>query len=345
MRAVVFAGEGRVRVEDVPQPVLSDGDDALVKVKLSSICGSDLHLLHGKTPGMRPGGTIGHEFVGEVIETGPRVNDVRKGQRVVGSFLIACGACTRCRAQRFNFCEQRRALGSGELTGDLDGAQAEFVRVPVAGVNLKVLDDALSNERALFGGDILTTGVYGAHLTQAGTQDTAVVVGAGPVGLFTALALRRTGARTIVVDTDEQRTRWAHEQLGLEVITGDEAPDEVARLTGGSLAEAAVDAVGAIPALKTALRCVKEGGRVVVLGVYGAERMELAMGRAWVRGLDLRFAGMANIQGHWRDALNAVRTNEIDPTALITHRLNLDQAEEGYELFESREALKVVLTP
>jgi 2-desacetyl-2-hydroxyethyl bacteriochlorophyllide A dehydrogenase len=345
MRAVVFAGDGGVRVEDVPPPALTDGADALVEVKLASICGSDLHLLSGKTPGMRPGGIIGHEFVGEVIETGPRVEDVRSGQRVVGSFLIACGTCAHCRAQRFNFCERRRALGSGELTGDLDGAQAELVRVPVADVNLNVLDDALIDERALFGGDILTTGIYGAHLTQVGTQETAVVIGAGPVGLFTALALRRTNARTIVVDTDAQRTRWANERLGLEVIASDEAPEEVARLTGGALADAAVDAVGAIPALKTALRCVKEGGRVVVLGVYGAERMELAMGRAWVRGLDLRFAGMANIHAHWQDALNAVRTNEIDPTALITHRLNLDQAEEGYELFASREALKVVLTP
>ena len=345
MRAVVFAGDGRVRVEDVSEPTLIDGDDALVEVKLSSICGSDLHLLTGKTPGMRPGGIIGHEFVGEVIETGPRVKDVRLGQRVVGSFLIACGACTNCRAQRFNFCERRRALGSGELTGDLDGAQAELVRVPVADVNLKVLDDALSDERALFGGDILTTGIYGAHLAQVGTQATAVVFGAGPVGLFTALALRRTGARTIVVDIDEARSRWAKEQLGLEMIASDEAPEEVERLTGGTLADAAVDAVGAIPALKTALRCVKEGGRVVVLGVYGAERMELAMGRAWVRGLELRFAGMANVQAHWRDALNAVRTNEIDPTALITHRLNLDEADEGYELFASRAAMKVVLVP
>jgi len=345
MRAVVFAGEGKVHVEDVPPPVITEGDDALVQVKLSAICGSDLHLLHGKTPGMRPGGTIGHEFVGEVIETGPRVEDVRMGERVVGSFLIACGACAQCRSQRFNFCEKRRALGSGELTGDLDGAQAEVVRVPVADVNLKVLDDVLTDERALFGGDILSTGFYGAHLTQAGTDQCAVVVGAGPVGLFTALALRRAGARTIVVDTDERRARWAHEQLGLEVIAGDEAPNDVARMTGGALADAAVDAVGAIPALKTALRCVKEGGRVVVLGVYGAERMELSLGRAWIRGVDLHFAGMANIQGHWRDALNAVRTNEIDPTALITHRVNLDQAEQGYELFESREALKVVLTP
>lgn len=341
----MFAGEGKVRVDDAPKPSIGNGDDAVVKVKLSAICGSDLHVLHGKTPGMKPGGIIGHEFVGEVTEVGAKVTRMRPGRRVVGSFLIACGACAPCRAGRFNFCTRRRALGLGELTGDLAGAQAEYVRVPVADVNLKELDDSLTDERALFGGDILTTGIYGAHLAEASDGQTAVVVGAGPVGLLTALALRMRGARTIVLDTDEQRAQWASEHLGLEVAAGEEPLQEVTRLTGGALADAAVDAVGAVPALKTAMHCVRDGGRVVVLGVYGAERMDLAMGRAWVRGLELRFAGMANIQGHWDEALSAIQEGLIDPSALITHRLRLDQAELGYELFESRRALKVVLAP
>ena len=345
MRAVVFAGEGRVRLDDVAEPKLVERGDALVAVDLSSICGSDLHLLTGKTPGLKPGSVIGHEFVGRVTDVAEGVN-VAAGDRVIGSFLIACGSCDRCAAGRFNFCSKRRALGTGELTGDLDGAQAEYVRVPVADVNLMRIDDSLSDERALFGGDILTTGFYGADLTEAAKGDIAVVVGAGPVGLFSALAMARRGARTIVVDTNAKRANWAADNLGLEVVAAANRPEEViANLTGGAKADVAIDAVGAVPALKTAMRCVREGGRVVVLGVYGAERMDLAMGRAWVSGLDLRFAGMANVQGHWSEALDAVNSGEIDPTALITHRLSLDDAEEGYELFASQEAMKVVLTP
>ena len=344
MRAVVCAGGGRVRVEDVARPSLVEDDDAIVAVRLAAICGSDLHLLHGKTPGLRTGGIIGHEFVGEVVDAGPDVDSIDRGARVLGSFLVACGSCERCRAGRFNFCAHRRALGLGELTGDLDGAQAEYVRVPHANVNLKPLADALSEERALFAGDILTTGMYGAHLTGAKTGDLAVVAGAGPVGLFAALGLRRAGARTLVIEVDERRAAWARAHLGLEVVTGDDPELTVAELGGGP-ADAAIDAVGAVPALKTAMRCVREGGRVVVLGVYGSERMELAMGRAWVSGIDLRFSGMANVQAHWDDAIAAVRSNEIDPTELITHRLPLEAAVEGYELFESHEAIKVLLTP
>ena len=345
MKAVVFAGEERVRVDDVAQPTLISQDDAIVQVNLSSICGSDLHLLRGKTPGLKPGSVIGHEFVGRVTEVAEGAK-VRVGDRVVGSFLIACGTCDRCKEGHFNFCLRRRALGSGELTGDLDGAQAEFVRVPLADVNLKLIDDTLSDEHALFGGDILATGFYGAELAGAGHGDIAVVVGAGPVGLFTALALSRRGARTIVVDLNAKRADWAAINLGLEAIGGEDYPDgAVADVTEGAKADVAVDAVGAVPALKTAIHCVREGGRVVVLGVYGAERMDLAMGRAWVSGLDLRFAGMANVQGHWSEALDAVSAGEVDPTALITHRLSLDEAERGYELFASQEAIKVVLTP
>jgi 2-desacetyl-2-hydroxyethyl bacteriochlorophyllide A dehydrogenase len=345
MKAVVVAGGGRVRVDDVPEPRVIEDRDAIVRVALSSICGSDLHLLTGKTPGMNPGSVIGHEFVGEITAAGG-ASHLGVGYRVLGSFLIACGACSRCKESRFNFCLHRRALGLGELAGDLDGAQAEYVRVPVADVNLKPLDDSLSDERALFGGDILAAGFYGAHLAEVRAGEIAVVFGAGPVGLFAALALQRSGARIVVVDINERRAQWAATNLGLEVIAGSEHPDnDLLERTNGQKADVAVDAVGAAPVLKSALRCVREGGRVVVLGVYGKERMELALGRAWVSGLDLRFSGMANVQAHWDEALGSVAGGEIDPTTLITHRLKLEDAEKGYALFSAQEAMKVVLLP
>lgn len=349
MRAVLYAA-GEVRVGDVPEPEVIEPDDAIVGVSAASICGSDLHLLSGKTPGMREGSVIGHEFVGTVTDAGDGTH-FQAGQRVVGSFLIACGACSRCSAGRFNFCSKRRALGLGTLAGDLDGSQAELVRVPVADVNLKSLDGplgSLSDEAALFGGDIMTTGFYAAACGEVAQGDTAIVIGAGPVGLFTALAIaRRALARVLLLDRSQKRLDFARERFGIEGIDVStvEAHEAVSDATAGAGADVVFDAVGAPAVFKAATRCVRDGGRVVVVGVYGSERYELPMGMVWVRGLDLRFTGMAAIQAHWDEALGAVAAGEFDPARAITHTMPLEEAERGYELFASKEAMKVLLRP
>lgn len=350
MKAVVFAGEGAVRVDDVTEPKLQDASDAIVEVRRAAICGSDLHLLSGKTPGMREGGVIGHEFVGLVADMGDDVKTHHEGTRVLGSFLIACGECVACQKRRYNFCLNRRALGLGALTGDLDGAQAEYVRVPCADVNLRRLDGAasgLSDEEALFGGDVLATGFYAAALAGIAKDDVVVVIGGGPIGFFSALAARRQRpSKVIVLDMDPARVAFAS-KIGLDALdVSQQEPDAaVAGVTDGRMADVAIEAVGSVAALKTAMRCVRDGGRVTVVGVYGAERYELPTGKVWIRGLDLRFSGMANIQAHWEEALFAVAKGEVDPTAVITHRLPLEEAEKGYELFGRREAMKVVLIP
>lgn len=351
MKAVVYAGEGRVAVEDVPEPKIEEARDAIVRVTHTAICGSDLHLLHGKTPGMRPGAIIGHEFVGVVTDLADGVGGIAEGARVLGSFLIACGECYECTAAHYNLCRNKRALGQGPVSGDLDGAQAEYVRVPNADLNLKALDGGLADlgdESALFAGDILATGFYAAAISEIPAGGRVVVVGAGPVGLFCALAAQRAGAeQVLVLDVDTERVRFARERLGLDAIdTADEDPfGAVAGRTDGRLGDVAIEAVGSIPAFKVAMRCARDGGRVTVVGVYGSERYELPMGVAWVRGLDFRFASMANVHAHWDDALRAVAGGELDPTAIITHRLPLAEAEEGYRAFIEREAMKVVLTP
>jgi threonine dehydrogenase-like Zn-dependent dehydrogenase len=274
---------------------------------------------------MEEGSVIGHEFVGVVEEAGEGVQDKAVGDRVLGSFLIACGACLDCGDGRFNFCRNRRALGLGPLTGGLDGAQAEYVRVPTADVNLRRLDEDagdLTDEKVLFGGDVLTTGFYAASLVEAGPGDTVAVIGAGPIGLFTAAALREAGAEVVLLDRDPHRVAFAEGRGHSARLVKEDDPAPLVRdAFHGELAHAAVDAVGSVAALKSSIRCVRDGGRVVVVGVYGVERMELALGRAWLSGLDLRFSGMANIQGHWGDALDAVARGTIDPTRLITHRL------------------------
>jgi threonine dehydrogenase-like Zn-dependent dehydrogenase len=341
VRAVVFAGEGKVRVDEIPDAHVVEEDDAVVRITRSAICGSDLHLLDGKTPGMRVGSVIGHEFVGTILEA---PSGFEEGQRVLGSFLIACGTCSHCSARRFNLCSSRRALGLGTLTGDLDGAQADLVRVPNAQLNLKPLDGALAalgDEAALFSGDVLTTGFYGASLAGAGKGDLVCVLGAGPIGIFTAQAALASGARVVLLDIDPHRVEAAR-QLGLDAHVSGEAPHETLTSAAGSLADAVVEAVGSIAAFKTSMRLARDGGRVVVLGVYGAERVDLSMGMAWIRGLDIVFSGMANIHAHWDEALAATMQGQVEPTGIITHRLPLERAEEGYELFASREATKVV---
>jgi threonine dehydrogenase-like Zn-dependent dehydrogenase len=347
MRAVVFAGEGKVRVDDVPAPVLVEPGDALVDISLSAICGSDLHLLHGKTAGMRVGGIVGHEFVGTIADVGAGVSRYKAGDRVLGSFLIACGRCPACTRGRFNHCDNRRALGLGSLAGDLDGAQAERVRIPDADVNLLHLDRDMADEPALFGGDVLATAYYAVAMLEIAADESVVVFGGGPVGLLTASAARARGARTIVLDQDPSRVAFARDHLGLEAgdVSQFEAQSLVSEFTSGRMADVTIDAVGAVPAFKTALKCTGAGGRVGVVGVYGTERAEVTMGQLWIRGFDIRFAGMANVQAHWEDALRDVESGAIDPTAVVTHRLSLDDAEEGYELFESRAAMKVILKP
>jgi len=351
VKAVVFAGPGAVAVDDVPEPRPIEADDAVVAVHTTAICGSDLHLLDGKTPGMRHGNVLGHEFVGTVTAVGPEAAPIKEGERVLGSFLIACGRCSHCAARRYNFCSTRRALGMGPLSGDLDGAQAEAVRVPHAPINLLPLDagtESVADEMALFCGDIMATGFYSAALSEITSGDTVLVIGAGPVGLFCAAGARRAGAaRVLVADSDAERASFATKRMGFESIDGaaTDIVEAVMDATAGSGVDVAIDAVGAVPVVKIATRCVRDGGRVTVVGVYGAERYELPMGRLWVRGLDIRFSGMANVQAHWRDCTEAVARNEIDPTKLITHRLRLEDAPRGYELFRSRRAVKVVMTP
>jgi threonine dehydrogenase-like Zn-dependent dehydrogenase len=335
VRAVVYAGPGAVRIEDVERPRIKEPGDAVVEVSVTAICGSDLHLLSGKTPGARVGAVIGHEFVGVVRDAGDDAMEL-VGSRVVGSFLIACGRCGSCRKGHFNFCSDRRALGLGTLTGDLDGAQAEFVRVPDARVNLMPLEGfaGIDDEAALFCGDVLATGFHSAAVAAITAGERCAVFGAGPVGICCALASRRVGADVIVVDTEPRRVGFARERFGLSAVES----------VADASADVAIDAVGAIPALKSALRCARDGGRIAVVGVYGAERYELPLGRAWIRALDIRFSGMANVQGWWKAALSAVAEGEVDPTRMVTHRIALADADEGYELFRSRRATKVIMS-
>ncbi|HVF06111.1 MAG TPA: alcohol dehydrogenase catalytic domain-containing protein [Frankiaceae bacterium] len=344
MRAVVYRGERDVRVEDVPAPALVEPDDVIVKVSKTAICGSDLHFYHGRLPGLFEGSTVGHEFVGTVVSTGADVARFREGDEVVGSFQIACGACAACRAGRFNHCDDLAVLGYGVFVGDLGGAQAEYVRIPHGDVNLMAIPAGLDPERALFTGDILTTAWYAAGIAPVTEGDDVVVVGAGPVGLFSVLAARALGAgRVIAVDMVPSRLALATE-LGAVGINGNErSPTVAVEETFGRMADVVIETVGMPPALLTATECVRPGGTVSVIGVHNEFEFPLPLGTLFRNSVTLRFGGPCNVQGWWERALDAVVSGSVDPTAIISHRMPLEEAAEGYRLFDAKEASKVVL--
>lgn len=346
MRAVVFRGVGRVEVAEVREPEIAEPDDAIVRVTLAAICGSDLHFLHGKAP-IEPGETIGHEAVGIVEAVGPEVRTVRPGDRVVVAFVIACGSCWFCARGQTHLCEDFRNLGAGTFGGGLAGAQAERLLVPRADVNLKPVPEGVEDERAVFVGDVLTTAVYGAGIAGIGSGDAVAVVGAGPVGYLVAQAARELDAgRILVLDRVAAR-------LALAEAAGAEAVDVSARhpqtavdeATDGRGADVVIEAVGHPDAFGTAVDVVRRGGRVVVLGVYAGESMPIQLGVYWARALSIRFAGICPVHAWWDRAMAAVEAGGIDPRPLVSHRLPLERAAEGYALFDAREATKVVLRP
>jgi threonine dehydrogenase-like Zn-dependent dehydrogenase len=346
VRAVVFGGEGVVRVDDVPEPDLRAPGDAIVRVTTTAICGSDLHFLHGKAP-IDPGEVLGHEVVGVVEQVGAAVTRVRPGDRVVASFHAACGRCWFCVRGQTGLCDDDAILGAGPFGGGLAGAQAELVRIPAADVNLLGIPDAVDDERAVFVGDVLSTGVYAATLAATSPDDTVAVLGMGPVGFCTVQALLAEGVTTVyALDLDPARVRLADAAGAIAIDAGRTNPEmALARATEDRGADVVIDAVGAPAAYESALGIVRRGGRVVVVGIYAGEVVELQLGVYWARSVDVRFAGLCPVHAYWERAMALVAEGRVDPLPLVSHRLSLEEAPKGYELFDRREASKVLLRP
>ncbi|MGZ4146361.1 MAG: zinc-binding dehydrogenase, partial [Actinomycetota bacterium] len=304
------------------------------------------HFLHGKAP-LEPGDVIGHEAVGVIEEVGGAVARFRPGDRVVTAFHIVCGACWFCRNGQTQLCDEWRMLGAGLFGGDLPGAQAELVRVPIADVNLLPVPDGVDDERAVFVGDVLTTAWYGASISEIRAGDAVAVVGAGPVGFLVAQAALGLGAGK-VLSLDRLADRLALvEQAGATPIdvTARNAKTAVDEATGGRGADVAIDAVGHPDAFLSALDVVRRGGRVTVVGVYTGERVDMQLGVWWARALDIRLGGICPVHAWWDGALDELRAGRLDPTPLVSHRLPLEDAADGFALFDARRATKVLLRP
>jgi 2-desacetyl-2-hydroxyethyl bacteriochlorophyllide A dehydrogenase len=344
MRAVVFEGPGDVRVVQRPEPALGADGDAIVRVESTAVCGSDLHIYHGRVR-IEPGFTIGHEYVGTVIATGDAVSRVAVGDRVLGCFQSACGACFFCRRGLFHKCDHSRTFGHGEALGGLPGTQAEQALVPNADLVLRPVPPGMSDDIALFAGDVMGTAFHAVDDGHVRPGDTVAVIGLGPVGLCAVQVARAFGAAEVIaIDTVAERLELARSFGARPVHLHDsDARTAVREHTGGRGADHCIDAAGSAEALDLAIRLARKAGSVEGIGVY-AERMQVHMGLAWIKSLTIR-GGQANVIAHLDRVLDLLTAGLLDPAPIVTRRMSLDDAPEAYAIYDRREALKIVLSP
>jgi len=392
MRANVWSGRNTVQVENVPDPKILNDRDAIVKISSTAICGSDLHLYDGYVPMMKKGDILGHEFMGEVVETGRGVSNLQVGDRVVVPFPIACGNCWACEHELYSVCENSNPnagiaekmfghatagiFGYSHITGGYAGGQAEYARVPFADVGPFKVEDDLTDEQVLFLSDIFPTGYFGAELCDIKGGEAIAVFGAGPVGQFAIASAVMMGAEQVIaIDEYGYRLDMARNKAGAtHIIDFAEDPDiveQLKELTGGRGPDAVIDAVGMEaahghgalhamervkqatrsetdrgPALRDAILACRPGGIVSVIGVYGGLMDKFPTGAFMNKGLQLR-AGQCHVHRYLKPLYEHVKNGDIDPSFVVTHRLPLDEAPNGFETFKHKldECVKVVLKP
>ncbi len=387
MKALTYHGSKDVRVETVADPTLLAADDVILRVTATAICGSDLHLFHGKIPETKHGDIFGHEFMGVVEDAGADVTNVRVGDRVVIPFVIACGQCFFCENDLFAACEttnpdhgsslRKRAkmtppaalFGYSHLYGGVPGGQAEFVRVPKANVGPFKVPGSLSDERVLFLSDILPTGYQAVLNAQIERGSTVAIFGAGPVGLMAAACARMLGAERIFM-VDSERYRLDFAVAAYDVIPVDFSnvdPSEfILEQTAGHGVDASIDAVGfeakgsttetvlstlkietsSGEVLRQCITATRRGGIVSIPGVYAGFIHGFLIGDAFDKGLTLAM-GQTHVQKYLPDLLEFIEDGKLEPDIIISHRMKLADAAEGYKMFDEKKdaCRKIVLTP
>jgi threonine dehydrogenase-like Zn-dependent dehydrogenase len=384
MRALVYHSAHNVKVETVPDPIIREPDDIILQVTATAICGSDLHLYRGKVPGMKEGDILGHEFMGVVVEAGPAVSKVKKGDRVVVPFVIACGNCFFCDMHLYSACEttnpdrgsimNKKTLRSGaalfgysHLYGGVPGGQAEYVRVPKANVGPIRIPDTLEDEKVLFLSDILPTGYQAVLNAGVGQGSSIAIFGAGPVGQMAAACARMLGVETIfMVDHHPYRLEFARATWNVVPINFDEVDvaEVIVENTHRRGVDAAIDAIGfeakgsavettlatlklegsSGKALRQCIAAVRRGGIVSVPGVYAGFIHGFLFGDVFEKGIGFK-TGQTHVQRFMPELLSLIEEGRLNPEVIISHRLPLEQAADGYKIFDEKidGCLKVVL--
>jgi alcohol dehydrogenase len=346
MKGVVLEKVGIIRLADVPKPDLETEKDALVRITHSSICGTDLHILHGHIP-VEPNTVIGHEAVGVVEKIGPDVKRVKVGDRVVISCIAQCGQCVNCKNQLAALCLKGGVLGSGPRVGNHPGVQAEYFRVPFADAMLEPIPSELTEEQAILAGDILSTGYMASENGCIQPGDVVAIFGAGPVGICTVATARLFGPSTIVsVDLLNYRLEGA-KRMGADVVinAGEQDPvAEIKKITNGRGADVTIEAVGSAKTLQYCIESVRGGGKISIVGVFASGPVEMPLRQMLLQNLQIRI-GLVNVI-HMARLLSLIKNGKLDVTPLITHRMPLSQAEDAYRIFGSRSdnVQKIILT-
>ncbi|BAY16806.1 alcohol dehydrogenase [Anabaenopsis circularis NIES-21] len=389
MKAVCWHGANDVRVETVPDPKILNPRDAIIKITSTAICGSDLHIYDGYIPTMQKGDILGHEFMGEVVELGSEVKNVKIGDRVVVPFTISCGNCFFCQRDLWSLCDNSNPnawmvelqmghspaglFGYSHLFGGYAGGQAEYARVPFADVGLFKIPDHLTDEQVLFLTDIFPTGYMAAENCNIKPGDVVAIWGCGPVGQFAIKSAFLLGAeRVIAIDRIPERLQMAKEQGKAEILNYEEVDvgEALKEMTGGRGPDACIDAVGmeahgtdamAIydkvkqavrletdrpTALRQVILSAGKGGHVSIAGVYGGFLDKIPMGSAMNKGLTFKM-GQTHVHRYLKPLLNHIENGDLDPSFVITHKLPLNQAPHGYQIFKEKKdnCIKVVLKP
>lgn len=334
MQAYTYVEHGKFELLNKPKPELLDPRDAIVRVTLSSICTSDLHIKHGSMPRAVPGVTVGHEMVGIVEDIGAAVTSVKPGNRVTVNVETFCGECFFCRHGYVNNCADPD--GGWALGCRIDGGQAEYVRVPHADQGLNCIPDTVSDEQALFVGDILATGFWATRISEIKEEDTVLVIGAGPTGICTLLCvLLKDPRRIIVCEKSPERIRFVREHYPDVLVTEPEAcRDFVLRHSDHGGADAVLEVAGADDTFRLAWECARPNAVVTVAALYDRPQT-LPLPDMYGKNLTFRTGGVDGCD--CAEILRLIGQGKIDTMPLITHRFPLSRIGEAYRLFESRQ--------
>ena len=334
MLAYTYVEKGKFELREKEKPMLRDEKDAIVKVTLSSICTSDLHIKHGSVPKAVPGITVGHEMVGIVEQTGSEVKKVKPGDRVTVNVETFCGKCFFCRNGYVNNCTDKD--GGWALGCRIDGGQAEYVRVPYADQGLNVIPENVTDEQALFVGDILATGFWAARISEIKEEDTVLILGAGPTGICTLLCVMLKKPKRIIVCEKEKTRREFVRKHYPEVILAEpeRLPEFVRENSEHGGADVVLEVAGAKDTFRLAWECARPNAIVTVVALYDEPQI-LPLPDMYGKNLTFKTGGVDGCD--CEEILRLIEEGKIDTTPLITHRYSLSHIEEAYDLFENRQ--------